>query len=120
LLAQIQAVTGAPGTVFEARRPADTGSWGMALAYGGTGAPGAGGWGNLDLPFQCLVIAHRPHLSGAAATAGYCIGPGGYGEGAIEYANSTQVTGAAIDTAVLAAIAEVMPACGIAWTQIIP
>lgn len=119
LLQQIQQVTGSPGWVFEPRRPADTGSWGTALAYGGVAGGGAGGWGNLGLPFQCFVVAHRPHQGGVPSVAAYGGGPGGYGLGALMYAPAA-VTGTQADLAIMAAIADVMPTCGVAWSQISP
>ena len=41
--------------VFEPARPADTGAYNVAagLAWGSTGA-----WGSLEMPFECLLVAH--------------------------------------------------------------
>lgn len=119
LAKQIQDITGSPGWIFEPTRPSDTGCWGGLLSYAGPGAAGVGGWGNLDLPFQTFVVAHRPHSGGVPSVACYGGGAGGYGAGAIEYAD-TSVTGTAMDTEILAAIAGVLPACAIAWTRIAP
>jgi hypothetical protein len=119
LAKQIQDITGSPGWMFEPSRPADTGCWGGLLSYGGPGAGGAGGWGNLGLPFQTFVVAHRPHSGGVPSVACYGGGPGGYGQGAIEYADAS-VTGTGKDAEILAAIAGIMPACAIAWTRIAP
>lgn len=46
------AEAGYSASVFEPGRPADTGAWGVpgGLAYGV-----AGGWGSLQMPFECLV-----------------------------------------------------------------
>ena len=118
LVQQIVDLTGRQPTVFEPRRPADTGCWGGFLSYAGTGAAGAGGWGSLQLPFQCFVTAYRPSGGGVPTVAGYGAAAGGYGKGAIEYADAATVTGAALDAEILAAIAGVMPVCGIAWTRI--
>ncbi len=118
LVKQIADLTGNQPAVFEPMRPADTGCWGGFLAYGGTGVAGAGGWGSLEMPFQCFVIAYRAPSGGVPGVACYGGGPGGYGVGAIEYADAAMVTGSAQDAAIMAAIAGVMPACGIAWTRL--
>ncbi len=118
LVKQITDITGHAPSVFEPMRPADTGSWGGSLAYGGTGAAGAGGWGSLSMPFQCFVVAYRDVSGGVPGVAGYGSGAGGYGTGAIEYADAGAVTGSVQDAAIMAAIAGVMPACGIAWTRL--
>ncbi len=120
LVQQITDVTGRAPGVFEPRRPADTGSWGRALAYAGPGAAGVGGWGSLAYLFQCFVVAHRPRSGGIPGVGGYGSPRGGYGLGAFQYADATLVTGIRVDRQILAAIADVMPACGIAWTQIAP
>jgi len=41
--------------IFEAARPADTGAYNVpsGLAWGS-----AGGWGSLNMPFECLIVAH--------------------------------------------------------------
>jgi hypothetical protein len=118
LVKQIVDLTGLQPTIFEPARPADTGCWGAFLSYGGVGAAGAGGWGSLQLPFQSFVTAYRPNSGGVPTVAGYGTGAGGYGQGAIEYADAASVTGAALDAEIMAAIAGVMPVCGIAWTRI--
>ena len=118
LAKQVADITGRQPSIFEPSRPEDTGCWGGFLSYAGTGAAGAGGWGSLTLPFQCLVVAYRPASGGVPKVDGYGGGGGGYGVGAIEYADAATVTGSAIDAEILAGIAGVMPACGIAWTRI--
>ncbi len=118
LIQQIVDLTGRQPWIFEPMRPEDTGCWGAFLSYGGPSAAGAGGWGSVALPFQCFVVAGRPVSGGVPDVACYGGGPGGYGLGAIEYANAGAVTGSALDAAIMASIAGVMPACGIAWTRI--
>ncbi len=118
LVKQIVDLTGNQPEVFEPTRPADTGCWGAFVSYGGAGAAGAGGWGSLGLPFQCFVTVRRPVSGGVASVACYGGGPGAYGLGAIEYADAAVVTGSAVDAEIMAAIAGVLPACGIAWTRI--
>lgn len=99
--------------IFEPTRPADTGGWGIALAYGI-----AGGWGSLCLPFQCLITAFRAQGSGIGSVSGYGCSAGGYGIGAIEYAGLSMLTGEITDADINAAIAGVMPVSTIAWVRI--
>jgi hypothetical protein len=107
-------LTGRVPVVFEPARATDTGGY----AAGGVGWGVAGGWGNLDLPFQCLITAYRPLGSGIAAVAGWGDGGGGYGTGAIEYASLAMVQGQVTDTDINAAIADVLPVSFIGWTAI--
>jgi len=54
-LVDAAAELGATVQVFEPARPLDTGVWGGAgLGYGV-----AGGWGSLQMPLECLVVARR-------------------------------------------------------------
>jgi hypothetical protein len=55
VIAALTDLTGRTPAVFEYARPADTGSYNLALGYN-TG----GGWGSLNLPFQAQVTAYRP------------------------------------------------------------
>jgi hypothetical protein len=119
-------LTGRTPAIFEPANTEDTGGYGTeAQGGGGMGYCVAGGYGSLQLPFQCFVTAFRPIVGGIAQVTGYgdiaantLPGAGGYGVGAIEYADlgmaATQVTDAEIDVA----IAAVMPAATIAWTRI--
>ena len=106
-------LTGRTPVVFEPARPADTRAWGMAAGYGVAGA-----WGSLMLPFQCFVTAFRPTGAGIAAVSGWGQAAGGYGVGAIEYAQLSMVQGQVTDADINAAIAGVMPVAAIAWTRI--
>ncbi|MGC8474780.1 MAG: hypothetical protein ACP5NP_00360 [Acetobacteraceae bacterium] len=112
-------LTGRPPTVFEPLRPADTGAYGgegqvgTSLAYGA-----AGGWGSLDLPFQCFVTAYRPTGSGIASVAGWSTPAGGYGLGAIEYATADMISGQVTDADINQAVASVLPTATTAWLRI--
>jgi hypothetical protein len=103
----------APG-IFEPAFPADTGVWGTAMGYGV-----AGGWGTLSLPFQSFVTAYRPHGTGIGNVAGWNSAAGGYGIGAVEYAQLTMIAGKVTDAEIYAAIAESLPAASIAWARIV-
>jgi hypothetical protein len=114
-------LTGRMPVVFEPSRPADTGAWGIAAAYGTNSTPsagGAGGWGSLMLPFQCFVTAYRPQGQGVASVTGWGQPAGGWGGGIIEYASLSLLQGQILDADINAAIAGVMPVSSIAWTQI--
>ena len=119
IVAVLRNVTGRTPAIFEPARTTDTGGYGsLGGAGGGLAYGSAGGWGSLDLPFQCFVTAYRPHGSGIAAVAGWGSLAGGYGQGAIEYGNLNMVTGPVTDADIFAAIASVLPVNAIAWTQI--
>ncbi len=112
-------LTGRAPVVFEPARSSDTGGYAsLAGAGGGVGYGGAGGWGNLTLPFQCFVTAYRPLGSGIATVCGWGESGGGYGQGAIEYASLAMVQGQVTDTDIYAAVAGVLPVAAIAWTRI--
>ncbi|MBW4091067.1 MAG: hypothetical protein HIU82_08160 [Proteobacteria bacterium] len=112
-------MTGRAPVIFEPARTADTGGYGgVATAGTGLGYGVAGGWGSLDLPFQCFVTAYRPNGSGIAAVAGWGNPVGGYGVGALQYATLAMVQGQVTDTEIVSAVAAVMPAASIAWIQI--
>ena len=112
-------LTGRPPALFEPANTSDTGGYGGAgelvtgLAYGY-----AGGWGDLNLPFQFFVTAYRPVGQGIASVSGWCCGDGGYGEGALEYASLSMMQTQVTDAAIFTAIAGVLPIGVIAWTNI--
>jgi hypothetical protein len=119
VIAVLQDLTGREPTVFEPGRTTDTGGHSSLDGAGGGMAYGlAGGWGNLDLPFQCFITAYRPTGSGIAVVAGWGGTSGAYGRGAIEYASLTMVQGQITDADIYAAIADVLPVATIGWTRI--
>jgi hypothetical protein len=126
LIAAIEDLTGLIPAVFEPAYTMDTGGYGSHgmtagtnLAYGA-----AGGYGSLALPFQFFVTVERPTGQGVASVAGYGkIGgfngmPGGYGVGAIEYANPSMFVPQVTDQDILNVINDVRPAATIAWVKI--
>jgi hypothetical protein len=106
-------LTGRAPMIFEPARPPDTSAWGIDCGWGV-----AGGWGNLAMPFQCLVTAFRPQGGGVSVVAGWGIPVGGWGGGAIEYANASMENEEVNDEQIAAAVAGVMPAATIAWLRI--
>ena len=119
LISVVQDLTGRPPVIFEPARTTDTG--GYRLTSGGVTGLGyglAGGWGSLNLPFQCFVTAYRPLGTGIALVSGWGGSGGGFGIGAIEYASLAMVQGQVTDDDINSAIAGVMPAASIAWTRI--
>ena len=107
-------LTGHAPTIFEPARSSDTGGY----VLGGVGYGAGGGWGSLALPYQCFVTAFRPSGSGIASVAGWGGSLGGFGAGALEYANLGMVQGQVTDADIVGAVAAVLPAATIAWTQI--
>lgn len=120
LLQNLTALTGKTPLIFEPANAADTGAYGgradrkwQGLAYGQ-----AGGWGSLALPFQCFVTAFRASAGGIANVAGYRMGAGGYGVGAIQYVTLDMVQSAVTDDDIIAEIATTIPTGSIAWSNI--
>jgi len=108
LVLALTQLTGRAPVIFEPSLASDTGGY----CVGGVGYAVAGGWGNLELPFQAFVTAYRPSATGIALLAGY--GSGGvpvYGSLSME---PTQI----LDANIYAEIAAVLPAATIAWTRI--
>lgn len=119
VISALQDLTGRVPAVFEPARTADTGGYGSLPSESNGFAYGvAGGWGSLNLPFQCFVTAYRPVGSGIATIFGWGSCVGGYGQGIIEYASLDMVQGQVTDSQIYAAVADVLPAATIAWTSI--
>jgi hypothetical protein len=120
LIQALTQLTGRTPTVFEPANTTDTGGW----STGGMGYGVAGGYGDLQLPFQAFVTAFRPAGGGVASVGAYGhVGgfngmPGGYGVGAVEYAAESQVLGQITDAMIQSAVVNVMPEATIAWLRI--
>lgn len=68
-------LTGRPPVIFEPAYTYDTGGYGaFAQGGGGMGYCVSGGYGSLELPFQCFVTAFRPSAEGISQVAGYIEG----------------------------------------------
>ena len=124
IISVLSDLTGRSPIIFEPARTTDTGGYG-SLTTTATGAAWglAGGWGNLNLPFQCFITAYRPSGSGIASVTGWGSGSSGsgigaYGIGAIEYATLSMIQGQVSDTDIYTAVGSVMPVAAIGWTQI--
>ena len=87
-------------------------------AGGGLGYGSAGGWGSLNLPFQCFITAYRPIGQGISSVSGWNAHSGGYRVGAIEYASLDMVQGQVTDSDIYAAVANVLPVATTGWTRI--
>ena len=119
ILSALLDLTGRSPTIFEPANPLDTGGYGGTAGTGGGVAYGAaGGWGNLNLPFQCFITAYRPTGNGIASVAGWGGTGGGYGLGSIEYASLSMIEGQITDSDINAAITDVLPVSVIGWTRI--
>ena len=120
VIAALQYLTGQVPTVFEPARATDTGGYG-SLTYPATGlAYGAtGGWGSLALPFQCFITAYRPVGTGIAFVSGWGGNGGGYGEGALEYADLDMIQGQVTDQSIYATVADALPVASIGWVNIV-
>ena len=101
-------MTGQPTAVFEPARPMDTGGY----AVGGVGYGVAGGYGNLNLPYQSFLKVRRPHGAGIAQLAGYDTG------GVLAYGNLAMVQTPVSDSDIYAAAAAILPAGSTVWVQI--
>lgn len=115
-------LTGQHPIIFEPANATDTGGYNI----GGVGYNVAGGWGSILLPFQAFITAFRPAGGGIASVSGYgniaqgiasTGGLGGYGVGAIEWADLEQITGAITDADIYATVAAAMPIATIGWTR---
>lgn len=108
----VQAVaelTGHPPLIFEPARPTDTGGY----AVGGVGYATAGGWGNLELPFQFFISIFRPSDGNTAFIAGYG------GAGCLSYGSSSLESAALSDGQIVEAIPPLLPAGTIAWARLL-
>lgn len=106
-------LTGRAPVIFEPMNAADTHGYNVNLGYNA-----AGGYGSANLPFQFFVTAYRPDTGPVSNAGGYGVGPGGYGTAPMFYADMSEFGGSVSDAEIYASIAAVLPAAGIAWTQI--
>ncbi len=117
--AALKDLTGRTPVIFEPALTSDTGGYGGILSNAtGLGYCCAGGWGSLQLPFQCFVTAFRPNTSGIAFATGWGGSAGAYGVGSIEYGSLDMIEGQVTDSDIYAQVALVLPAATTAWVCI--
>jgi hypothetical protein len=111
----IEALTGIAPVIFEPWNLVDAGAYDMGtLAY-----DAAGGYGELDLPYQGFVTVYRPTGQGVPYLSGYDEGPSGYDvSGTFAYIDETAIPGVTDDDDLYAAVSAVIPAGTVAWVQI--
>jgi hypothetical protein len=113
-------LTGRPPEIFEPARCFDTGGYGVdPTTRGGLAYATVGGWGSLNLPFQCFITAYRPVSAGIASVSGWCCPSGGYGAGEIEYADLSLMEDQLSDAEIYGAISNTLPIGVVGWTKII-
>ena len=125
MLQVLQDLTGNTPEIFEPANTGDTGGYGSgdAKVWTGLAYNDAGGYGSLQLPFQAFITIARPLDNGIANVMGYYEGSGwaggGYGVGALEYANPSIISDTIPDSEIYATIAATAPVATIMWTKII-
>jgi hypothetical protein len=113
-------LTGRPPIIFEPTFPLDTGSYG-SLGPIGIGTAGyciAGGWGDLNLPFQVFVRVFRSVNAGVAMVNGWGGEIGGFGIGQNAYTDLAMTTFQANDSELCQDICRIAPAGTIVWVSI--
>jgi len=119
LIANVTELTGRAPRVFEPAFPPDTGG----LNSVGLGWNTQGGWASLAAPYQCFVIAYRPHGGGIANIGGWGsvdtnFALGGWNTGAVAWGDARLIRDTVTDAQILATVADSMPAASIAWTAL--
>lgn len=117
-------LTGFMPVIFEPSNAGDTGAYGAANAGPGQGGcnlayGAAGGWGNLNLPFQFFATVQRPRIEGVSYVSGYGTGAGGYGIGAIAYVDIAMLVGNVSDGDIASALSAALPVNTTAWLRLI-
>lgn len=124
LSTSMEALTGATPIIFEPSNCRDTGAYGtagghylatgMGLAYGC-----AGGWGNLNHPWQFFMTVQRPLSAGAANISGYTDTAGGYGQGDVAYVALAAIPGQVTEYDIVSEIRRILPVNSVAWLRVI-
>ncbi len=105
-------LTGRAPIIFEPLNATDTGGYNVNLGYNISG-----GYGSANLPYQFFLTAYRPNNTPISNAGGYSIGPGGYNQAPMFYADTEEFAGTVSDAEIYAAVAAVLPTSSIAWTQ---
>jgi hypothetical protein len=108
-------ITGRVPIVFEPGRIQDAGAYNAGtLAYNT-----AGGYGSMQYPFQCFVVAFRPLGSGIPNIAGYGDSFGAYNTPSqASYVSLSQIIGQITDADIYAAVEGVRTGATIVWMRI--
>jgi hypothetical protein len=120
----LRGLTGVDPVIFEPANCTDTGGYGTlsgaaAVSGGGLSYGRAGGWGNLDLPYQFFVTVARPLVPGVAMLAGYGTPGGGYGQGSLGYVAISLLPGQVTDAEIQNTLNGLLPINAVAWLRII-
>ena len=108
-------LTGQTPVVFEPWRPLDCGAYDKNIC----GYDLAGGWGELDIPYQAFVTAYNPIGFGIPSIAGYGNPEGAYDTGSqTEWTDESMVSGLVTDADLYAAVADAKVEGTIVWMQI--
>lgn len=111
---RLEELTGRKPVIFEPGRAADTGAWNTGgLAFGA-----AGGWGSRRTPYQCFVVAYRPHGEGVPLASGFNESAGGFGEGRLEFLGPNDVALGVTDADIRAAVVDTVSAGTVVWLAI--
>ena len=112
-------LTGRVPEIFEPALASDTGGYTSSANEGGGVAYNVhGGWGSLQLHFQCFITAYRPSGGGISCVAGWDAPAGGYGVAAVEYASPSMMSAPVTDADIYTTVANVMPVATIGWVCI--
>jgi hypothetical protein len=118
IISAIQESTRAVVTVFEPARCSDTGTYGSladSLSTAGYGV--AGGWGNVNLPYQFFMSIATIAQPGDPEPIGYGIPGGGYGAGSVEYCSLASIPGELTDGDIRELILQLLPVNTTAWIR---
>lgn len=108
-------LTGQAPLVFEPWRPLDCGGYDTNIC----GYDTAGGWGELDIPYQAFVTAYNPIGQGIPSIAGYDNPEGAYDTGSqAEWTDESMIAGLVTDADLYAAVADAKLEGTIVWMQI--
>lgn len=109
-------LTGVTPKIMELWNPGDCGAYDISTS----GYDVAGAYGDLSLNNQFLITAYRSISSGVADLAGYDNPGGGYDVGgALEYIDTSWISGQVTDTDIYNAIAQTVAAGVTAWVAIL-
>jgi len=117
---------GVPNAAWSGGYGSGQGGYGSGQGYEGYAitptnasvSPGAGRYGSIAYPYQVFVTAFRPMTAGIPLIGGYGTTNAGYGAGALEYADMSQVGSTVADADIYACINRTDGAGVTAWVAI--